>query len=651
MANNLYGSGFIEKLVNSGYKSPIYAMAEIIDNSVDARAKNIDITFVEDQKREAGRESRFISDVFFIDNGSGMNYEQINGCLRFSEGAGKSNNRIGTFGVGLPNSSIYVGRRVEVYSLDKITGEWNFVCLDLDEQETRVEPGYDEAINKSPNFKNIKVNLDNASTIIRWSKIKNLGSKRPKTIIKKSKMLTGRIYRYALQNDLKITFGSILKGNYEYDILPEDVIPYDPLFVSNKKTYITEHVWKAATKNEKVNPNIPNDEKFTEKFHYKKFIKDCVENETIVPIFQKFDEFWNLKQSITLGGKTYSYKIRASYAYKSIAFPGIGKGGGTDLGREIGYKMSGTRDFASANIFFIRTNREIDFGHYGLYTITDETNRWWTIEVEFEPELDKLMGVDYQKQHVDFRAVNDEDIEDDFSTDVNLGINEQRELLFRDMTTTLKNCIRALRKFRTEYQRQFKLEQNDALANIDQNKNTSPIPTAEPAVIKVMPQGNKWTEAQKTDMTKFLKRKYMSLSEETIATQVDNYAKGLNKTIVIYDDIDSGDLFELATVRNKMVTIINTEHVYYKKIIEPLKQKNQLNIFTVAIEMLMCSYAYEMEKILKDDENNDKLEQILNNLLRKISDRLSSFIINGEIEVDTEYWEEKVAEEDSEIVY
>ena len=35
MGNNLYGNGFIEKLVNSGYKSPIYAMAEIIDNSVD----------------------------------------------------------------------------------------------------------------------------------------------------------------------------------------------------------------------------------------------------------------------------------------------------------------------------------------------------------------------------------------------------------------------------------------------------------------------------------------------------------------------------------------------------------------------------------------------------------------------------------------
>ena len=104
MANNLYGNQFIEKLVSSGYKSPIYAMAEIIDNSVDAKSENINITFVEEERQEGGRNSRFISDVFFIDDGSGMNLNQINGCLRFADGAGRANDRIGTFGIGLPNS-------------------------------------------------------------------------------------------------------------------------------------------------------------------------------------------------------------------------------------------------------------------------------------------------------------------------------------------------------------------------------------------------------------------------------------------------------------------------------------------------------------------------------------------------------------------
>ena len=191
MGNNLYGNQFIEKLVNSGYKSPIYAMAEIIDNSVDAKAKNINITFVEEQRLEGGRNSRFISDVFFLDDGSGMNLNQINGCLRFADGAGRSNDRIGTFGIGLPNSSIYVGRRVEVYSKDITTGKWNFVYLDLDEQASRDEPGYDEAVSKKPIFTNINLDLDlnKTNTVIRWSKIKNLGSRRPRTVIDKTKKL------------------------------------------------------------------------------------------------------------------------------------------------------------------------------------------------------------------------------------------------------------------------------------------------------------------------------------------------------------------------------------------------------------------------------------------------------------------------------
>ena len=41
MANKLYGSGFVGSLRSSGYKSTIYSMAEIVDNSVDAKASKL----------------------------------------------------------------------------------------------------------------------------------------------------------------------------------------------------------------------------------------------------------------------------------------------------------------------------------------------------------------------------------------------------------------------------------------------------------------------------------------------------------------------------------------------------------------------------------------------------------------------------------
>ncbi len=648
MANNLYGNHFVEKLVNSGYKSPIYAMAEIIDNSVDSKATNIDITFVEEQRVEGGRGSRFISDVFFIDNGSGMTFDEINGCLRFADGAGTSNERIGTFGVGLPNSSIYVGRRVEVYSKDKKSGEWNFVVLDLDDQATRPEPGYDDAVAKTPKFKGIKVSIDlvNASTIIRWSKIKNLGSRRPKTVIDKTKKLTGRLYRYALQENLEITFGSILKGNNEYDIL-ENVLPYDPLFLSTKKTYITDFVWDAATnpKRNMFNLKVPNNEKFTSSYHYKKYIDGCKENETTLPLFQKFDDYWNVRYDIELGGKAYYFTIRAAFGTKSLVYPGNSKGGATSLGRKIGEKMSGGSDFTSANIFFIRTKREIDCGSYGMYTVTDETNRFWTIEVEFDSELDNLMGVDYQKQHVDFRYVSNEETADISEID-NIGVNEQQQLLFNKISNEIKDCIEKMRGFRRDYWRQYKGEEKEAIALASEDEEATPLPVAEPAVIRAMPQGKEWTKEQKVELIGFLKTRFMHLSKESITFQVENFAAGMNKTIVLYHNNPTGNLFELTTVRGKKITFINTEHIYYKNIIDPLKQNKSLSVFTIAIEMLICSYAYEMEQMIQDD---NELEHILNSYLRKISDRLESFIKNGSIQVDTQYWEEHITNESDNI--
>ena len=132
--NSLFGPQFIQQLRSSGYKNPIYAMAEIIDNSVDAKSTEIDITIVEQNYDTGVKKTRKIKDVFFIDNGNGMSEKEINGCLRFADGAGRNNERIGAFGVGLPNSSIFVGKRVEVYSKDKSNNQWNYVYLDIDEQ-------------------------------------------------------------------------------------------------------------------------------------------------------------------------------------------------------------------------------------------------------------------------------------------------------------------------------------------------------------------------------------------------------------------------------------------------------------------------------------------------------------------------------------
>ena len=45
--NALYGPKHIEKQRSSGYKSTVYALAEIVDNSIDAGASKVDVHFCE----------------------------------------------------------------------------------------------------------------------------------------------------------------------------------------------------------------------------------------------------------------------------------------------------------------------------------------------------------------------------------------------------------------------------------------------------------------------------------------------------------------------------------------------------------------------------------------------------------------------------
>ena len=92
---SIIGANFLEKFRSSDYKSSVYALAEILDNSVDANAKNIElITITKDKK---------IKEIFFIDDGTGMSEKILAKCVVFSEGTNTSGTKkTGFFGMGLP---------------------------------------------------------------------------------------------------------------------------------------------------------------------------------------------------------------------------------------------------------------------------------------------------------------------------------------------------------------------------------------------------------------------------------------------------------------------------------------------------------------------------------------------------------------------
>src|SRR5882672_176202 len=101
---------FIQATRDSGYKGTASAVSELIDNSIQAKAKHIAVNI-----RSVAAEPPIEMSVF--DDGCGMDPFTLRQALRFG-GSSRFGERsgLGRYGMGLPNSSLSQARRVTVYT-------------------------------------------------------------------------------------------------------------------------------------------------------------------------------------------------------------------------------------------------------------------------------------------------------------------------------------------------------------------------------------------------------------------------------------------------------------------------------------------------------------------------------------------------------
>src|SRR5262249_18674759 len=118
----------------SGYRTSAKAAREIIDNALEAGAKNVWVIFDRPEEASRGKHERknAVSAIAFIDDGPGMTPKMA----RYAPTGGGGPHhedpvKIGKFGFGLPNSSINQTRRVEVYSRTDPEQPWVCAVLDI----------------------------------------------------------------------------------------------------------------------------------------------------------------------------------------------------------------------------------------------------------------------------------------------------------------------------------------------------------------------------------------------------------------------------------------------------------------------------------------------------------------------------------------
>jgi hypothetical protein len=207
---------FIQATRDSGYKGTPSAIAELVDNALQAAATKVLILVEPNPEGEDGSLR-----VEVTDNGDGMDVATLQQALRFG-GTSRFNDRrgLGRYGMGLPNSSLSQARRVEVCTWRTPSTALS-TYLDVDE----IAAGKVTRIPKPRRASRPVAAADRAfesGTTVVWTLCDRLDHRRPTTIAKKLRAFLGRVFRYFVWDGISI------------EVNGELVEPIDPLFLHER---------------------------------------------------------------------------------------------------------------------------------------------------------------------------------------------------------------------------------------------------------------------------------------------------------------------------------------------------------------------------------------------------------------------------------
>ncbi len=315
------------------------AIGELIDNSVQANAKRIDIIpeIVEEKFKQ--KSVSVIARIFVVDDGDGMDADTLNGCpqLGFST---RYNDRegLGRFGVGATYASISQCKRTIFFSRSKGIGNFLATYIDSDEivSGTQTDIPKPSESHLPEDLKDI--HFDHSSTIVVWDKCDRLRSDANGNPMEADELLRD------LKNWVSRAYRHIIWSGVEIYIKDEKIFAYDPLYFNTDQS------------------EFPSDPCATEW------------------LSESFD--WPIPN---LAGKTSSISV------KLTLLPEEWRQVQGDGGRPHAHER---RIHENEGLSILRHHREVAFGNfYPIVPKQEEIDRWWGCEISFEPELDECWEI------------------------------------------------------------------------------------------------------------------------------------------------------------------------------------------------------------------------------------------------------------------
>ncbi|HET9181449.1 MAG TPA: ATP-binding protein [Candidatus Angelobacter sp.] len=124
----VFADAFLRGMRDLGYKNPAWAVAELIDNAIQAAASVISVTILPESDDASARPQM----IAIADNGNGMIPEMISYAVRWG-GTTREGDRtgFGRYGYGLPSAAVSMAKRYTVFS-KTVGNPWHAVTVDIE---------------------------------------------------------------------------------------------------------------------------------------------------------------------------------------------------------------------------------------------------------------------------------------------------------------------------------------------------------------------------------------------------------------------------------------------------------------------------------------------------------------------------------------
>ena len=357
----------VEAMRDSGYKDTDHALAELIDNAIDAEANLVELIAIETPPDPSVRYSRArISEIAVVDDGTGMDYLTLRRALKYGDGTrmDRVGGRIGRFGVGLPNASMSQCTRVDIWTWENGADNALHCYLDLNEIRSGMrevpEPTHDPVPRRWRPIS--RCTIEASGTLVVWSRLDRVRWRGGEKTLDRTAELCGRIYRKFLTDESKpveifLTLAEQAGAELSPKTEPSRCLPNDPLYL----------MFPSSTPSP---------------FHDQAMFRQFNERVWTIPVDRlegRVEVRCTLARPDAINEKMSSVSWPRSYS----------KAGEAPWGKHA-HKNKG--------VSIVRAQRELEMSLAWINNYEPE-ERWWTVEVEFDPILDEIFGVTNNKQH------------------------------------------------------------------------------------------------------------------------------------------------------------------------------------------------------------------------------------------------------------